>query len=250
VTLVGVVAFEVAAVVILHRVGSSGGMAIEWAHLQRWLEVTPAEDAVVALVRLMALGVAYWLAATTGLYVLAKLAGLPLLIRGVGWATLPTVRRVVDGLMATSIVAVSAVSGTATAIAQEAPPATVGAESHAYTPVPADDGAPSHTPSPAGDRVEPTTTTLISDQPAPADAPPSPVTAPTTYVVAAGDNLWRIAERHLAGVMSRPVEELRPAEVHAYWLRVIDANVDELKSGDPDLIFPGEVLTLPTVTEH
>jgi nucleoid-associated protein YgaU len=67
-------------------------------------------------------------------------------------------------------------------------------------------------------------------------------------VVTAGDNLWRIAERHLAAVTGRPVEAMPLVEVHAYWLRVIEANHTGLRSGDPNLIYPGETLTLPPET--
>jgi nucleoid-associated protein YgaU len=40
----------------------------------------------------------------------------------------------------------------------------------------------------------------------------------------------------------------RPAtvdEVVAYWRSVIEANRERLQSGDPDLIYPGEVVLLP-----
>jgi nucleoid-associated protein YgaU len=34
-------------------------------------------------------------------------------------------------------------------------------------------------------------------------------------------------------------------EVAEYWHRVIEANRDRLRSGDPDLIYPGEEIILP-----
>lgn len=63
-----------------------------------------------------------------------------------------------------------------------------------------------------------------------------------------GDNLWVISRDHLAQVTERPASELSDHEIAAYWLRVIAANRGSLRSGNPDLIFPGEVIQLPPVT--
>lgn len=60
------------------------------------------------------------------------------------------------------------------------------------------------------------------------------------HVVAAGENLWVIARAELLEVTGRPPTD---REVHAYWVALIAAN--EVRSGDPDRIFPGEVLRLP-----
>lgn len=56
--------------------------------------------------------------------------------------------------------------------------------------------------------------------------------------VAPGDNLWRLSRRHLD-------ELAREGLVAPYWLRVIDTNLPHLRSGDPDLIYPGEIIRLP-----
>jgi nucleoid-associated protein YgaU len=84
----------------------------------------------------------------------------------------------------------------------------------------------------------------------PADAPSFvPValdksTAPEgSVVVEPGDHLWKISASHLEEVLDRPAE---PAEIDPYWRIVIETNRDLLKSGDPDLIYPGEVISLPT----
>ena len=58
----------------------------------------------------------------------------------------------------------------------------------------------------------------------------------TTVVVSQGDSLWKISERHL----QRADRALAP-----YWLEVIEVNTPSLRSGDPDLIYPGEVIELP-----
>jgi nucleoid-associated protein YgaU len=59
----------------------------------------------------------------------------------------------------------------------------------------------------------------------------------------AGDNLWQIARAEVirAGGADRPAD----AQIAPYWQRVVEANRSTLRSGDPSLIFPGEVVTLP-----
>jgi nucleoid-associated protein YgaU len=64
----------------------------------------------------------------------------------------------------------------------------------------------------------------------------------SSAVVEPGDHLWKISEEHLARVLGRPAKD---AEVDPYWRSVIETNRDVLASGDPDLIYPGETVTLP-----
>jgi nucleoid-associated protein YgaU len=80
---------------------------------------------------------------------------------------------------------------------------------------------------------------------APTPRTPAPATAPVsprTHVVRPGDNLWLIAraELHRRGG-ARPDD----AAIARYLDVVIAANVASLRSGDPNLIFPGEVVALP-----
>jgi nucleoid-associated protein YgaU len=65
--------------------------------------------------------------------------------------------------------------------------------------------------------------------------------------VVSGDNLWTIARDHLAEIRGRPAAELSDREIAVYWLKVIKANRARLKSGEPDLIYPGERTVLPPV---
>lgn len=66
--------------------------------------------------------------------------------------------------------------------------------------------------------------------------------APDHVVVVRGDHLWKISRQQLDSALGRP-----PAnhEIHPYWRQVIEVNADQLRSGDPDLIYPGEVIILP-----
>lgn len=66
----------------------------------------------------------------------------------------------------------------------------------------------------------------------------------TSYTVVSGDNFWKIAKEQVRNSLGR---EPSNAEVANYWVSLIDANRSTIRSGDPDLIFPGEVFTLPPV---
>lgn len=90
------------------------------------------------------------------------------------------------------------------------------------------------------------TTTLAGAEPTvevgypPVPIPSHPVTQ--TTVVQPGDHLWKISSEHLAEMLERSPTN---SEIGPHWLLTIEKNRETLKSGDPDLIFPGEVLALP-----
>ena len=64
---------------------------------------------------------------------------------------------------------------------------------------------------------------------APADATASSASAARTYTVKAGDSLSKIAQRELGDASK--------------WHSIYDANRDKISN--PDLIHPGQVLTMP-----
>jgi hypothetical protein len=68
-------------------------------------------------------------------------------------------------------------------------------------------------------------------------APAAPIAPSTTHVVQPGDNLWRIA-RNALGSVSR-------ADVLSYWHALVAENRPHLRSGNPNLIYPGEIVTMP-----
>jgi nucleoid-associated protein YgaU len=84
--------------------------------------------------------------------------------------------------------------------------------------------------------------------PAPVVAPPPPRRAPRSsrgpsHIVVAGDNLWNIARAELIARGQRvPADD----EIASYLQAVITANRARLRSHDPNLIFAGEVIVLPT----
>lgn len=62
-------------------------------------------------------------------------------------------------------------------------------------------------------------------------------------VVKKGDHLWKISARHLT--------EVAPdVRVAPYWREVVDLNTPRLRSGDPDLIYPGEEIELPSTSNR
>lgn len=90
---------------------------------------------------------------------------------------------------------------------------------------------------------------------APADISPTPETPPehlppegsgNTWIVMPGDNLWDIA----ADIVAERAGDTDPRNVDQrnvldYWLRLIDANSEAL-GDNPDLIFPGQIIRLPS----
>ena len=80
-----------------------------------------------------------------------------------------------------------------------------------------------------------------------AETPDQPTRLPMAFnetassqqvTVETGDHLWRISARHLVDAKSA-------SPIAPYWRKVIDLNLSVLRSGDPDLIYAGEVVVLP-----
>jgi hypothetical protein len=125
---------------------------------------------------------------------------------------------------------------------------------HAQTATP-----PAEPPFVRGPGAQPETTASPTDSTASAPVVPSVPTEPTApdvtppsaipmaatarHVVAPGDNLWRIAAAEVA--RRSGVAEPTDAAIVPYWRAVIAANRSTLRSGDPSLIYPGEIIALP-----
>src|SRR5688572_24004404 len=83
----------------LHRMG-------DWFPLD--LIIQPGgllEPALAAGLRLIGLLVAYWLAGSTALYLIGRLARVPAAIRSVRWATIGPVRQLIDRIVSGALVA-------------------------------------------------------------------------------------------------------------------------------------------------
>ena len=167
------------------------------------------------------------------------------------------IRRTVDGVVALSL---TGVLGAAPPLARivEPPPPTIGIGAEEL-PAP-DTGADAEDRGPADDPARPPALPRGLDQigwiPRPAgpaersigdrhrSVAPAAATAPSTVTVHRGDHLWAIAAKRLRDTLGSPVTNV---EITDYWLRVIAANRPTLRSGDPDLIYPGETVSLPPV---
>lgn len=250
----------VGAIVALHRLGEVRWLQVDWS--LTWLQRTPLVDVAAAGLRIVALAGAYWLAVSTLAYLLARVSGIRPLISTTRMLALPPVRRVADRLVAGTL-AVSTMAAPMVGASVEQPPAATGEVTTSpagtvapdYPPVPLVDAEP-----PADDREEPADPPQVDPAglPPPAartpDAPAEEEPAITIrldasleVVVRPGDHLWALAERRLGEAWGRAPGD---HEVAPYWVAVIDANRDRLRSGDPDLIYPGEVIVLPPVEDE
>jgi hypothetical protein len=298
------VGFELGALVALHSLGDLPFLRVPFGDLTGWLAVTPPEDALAAVVRLLALGCAWWLAGSTALYTLARLSRVPGAIRATERATLPGVRRVADRAVAVTLTAttVAGVGGPAAA-ATPPPPGAAAARTHPAAEQ-VDDGLGPSVPRPGAAAGAAATEAGSSEHSGPpgatggdsagkgsktprASEAPRRTAPPTRHTgrsagqsespqpagqreidhqaipqgqrnelsgqgelshrVEDGENLWALSAERLAASTGREEQELSNREVHAYWVRVVEANRGELDSGDPSVIYPGESVVLPSV---
>lgn len=205
-----VVTLDLSGLAVLH-----GLAARPWARLD---PSAPAEDAVFAVLRLFALGFGWWIAGSTLLCAVSRLGGrAPVLARGVARLTLPGLRRLVEAALVASL----SVGRLAPAAAEQAIPPLLLIER--------DTGS---------DHVLPPGVGPPADHVAvPEPRPRARLRGADRHVVQRGEHLWAIA--------AATVGDATPHEVASYWRRLVEANRRRLRSGDPDLVLPGEVLHLP-----
>jgi nucleoid-associated protein YgaU len=124
-----------------------------------------------------------------------------------------------------------------TTTARPALPTTTAAAPTPRPTAPAASTAPSTTPPAPAPSVPATPPRKQRSRPVDTPEPAAIPHASRRYTVRPGDNLWSIARATLGGAAD--------AEVAPYWDALIAANRSRLRSGDPNLIYPGEVLGLP-----
>jgi hypothetical protein len=243
-------AFLAGSLLLLHAVG--GTLAPPpltdpsgWAG---WFDARQPAEAVVALLRVLALGLAWYLMAATVTGTALRLAGAARLVPAADALTVPLVRQLVNGAFGLSLAAVtlSGTAGAAPAAGSTQPRAAV--ETMERLPDEAG-GAPAPTMRRLPDQDSAgATPSTIAPRPAavPAGGPDGPdgPDGPRTWEVRPGDHFWGVAERILTEVWqgAAPTD----AEVDPYWRAVVEANRSMLRDpANPDLLFPGQVITVP-----
>lgn len=221
--------------------GAVEATTVDWTDPLAWLTGVQPETAFMAVSRTVGLAIGYWVIGTTAAYTLARRRGrIPRWIRLI---TLPTVRRVVDRAFATALTASIALSPIHPATAIEEEPAPIVFDVHDGVPLP-------HVLLGPGNMTPAVDSPIVQSMPAPIasrdeDASVATATVPfDNYTVVVGDSLWTIAARRLA---LDGQEEPAGGDITVYWRRIIDANRDSLRSGDPNLIYPGEIIAMPAV---
>jgi hypothetical protein len=119
------------------------------------------------------------------------------------------------------------------------------------------DSPPAPTVPPTGTTSPPPTTAPIVPPTAPPpvitttpavpvapEAPSAPAAGPT-HTVTGGEHLWSIAAARVASASGKASADLAGADIAPYWLRVVELNRHRLRSGNPNLVYPGEVVELP-----
>ena len=204
-----------------------------------WAAWAAGRDPVVAafaVLRLVALAVGWYAAVVTVGGAAARLASRQRLVAALDRITLPSLRR-----LAAATVTVSLSAGLATPAAADRHDAPAVADSPTST---ASTGSTTTVPTIT---VPTITMRRLPQSTEPAPPPPASAdrtsSADRTWSVRPGECFWSIAEAVLADDLGR-----RPSadEVVPYWQRLIDANRSVLADPDnPDLIFPGQVFTVP-----
>ena len=230
-----------------HLLGSYPVFAAEWS--LTWLDQADPEVAVAALLRVIGLILCYWVLITTTIYALSRSRGrVPRTIR---WMTIPAIRYIVDRALATTLlISALAVPSHPLAAAEDPEPGIV-LEIHGdriplphLRPEPVAPGATPADPTP-GPHAAASPIPLLLAPPAAAPAAVLPVAAlpgEENYTVAPGDSLWLIAETQVqAATGDIPTEQM----IATYWRELIDINIAGLRSRNPNLIYAGELLTLP-----
>lgn len=189
----------------------------------------------MAALRLVGLGVGWWLlvtTATTAAATLARAERLAGLVRPMTWAV---ARRAADRAVAAGLsVALLAPGGPAMADATDSPPPPALSEPADVESGPSNeraDGGPAGSRESRGDAERRTPRERREES--------------RMHEIAAGEHLWGIAAEALAAHRGVAPDELADREIATHWREVVEANDGRLRSGDPDLVYPGEQLRLP-----
>lgn len=227
----GAVAGSAAAVLALDRlwpVPVSAPPIHSWTALTHWYDSTAPELALIATLRGVTLLLGGWLFVASALQVLSALPGLRPIGRLADCISPRSLQRLGHGLAGLSLTA-----GLTTVVPSAGIPLVTDGRSAAV-------GAPHDEPPMPPATDEPGTATL---RPIGEADPPPPAPRHDEVTVAAGDSFWSIAVDTLT---ERLGVDPSDRQVVRYWRNLIELNRARLVDpGNADLIFPGQVLSLP-----
>ncbi len=263
-----------AAVALLQWLGD-GSLAVPsvTAPVAWWTWVSTGDPLTVAmgLLRVLALGLAWYLTGVTFISVLARVLRAARLVRVADALSFGPVRvlaqQAVGVGLAAGVLVTAVPAGPATPRATSGPvdvavmvPVDDAARAPAglalQDPVPAPVPAPVSSSTPASAAEEPVPTPSMAAEGTPptsgaeADtvsesAAPQPAIRQRERQVEPGDHFWSIAADEVTRHLGRAATEL---EVLAHWEVLVEANADRLVvAGNPDLLLPGQRLLLPEV---
>ena len=237
-----------------------------WMRAQEWLPgpreilTAPPEQAVYGVAWLLALSLTVWIALTTLVAVVVYSTRSPAVIRALKWMPLPPIMRMCKRwtglLLATATMALAGAAGAG--VVSPTPLAMGGDQpvSGDHLPAAASPGrstafkvAPPVPLQAGGVRTD----REVPEHAAATNIPPFRSFRPTVqgpdrsadtsvYTVRPGDDLWSISASHMSRQSSGAPTEV---EIRALWRHVIARNRERLRSANPDLIFPGEMILLP-----
>ena len=242
----------------LHQMGDVPWLSVDWSNLGQWLDTTPPSEALLSAIRLVGLGCGWWILLSTCLYLTARLRGATAVLR-IATPLTPSFIRSLSAKVAVGAVTVTTLGNTVPALAADPLPAAGQFDSY---PVPL--GAPNSPsvvthPTPQLHRLRfplpwldpelpdpPVVATDTEEEETPHPLPsPSTLTTPAgSYRIVKGDHLWGIAKRVLSKMMDHPPTT---EQIVSYWVDLIETNRETIASGDPNLIYPGEQITLPEI---
>jgi hypothetical protein len=231
---------ELAALVVLHHLGSAPGFALPRSDPARWLREAAPLDVTAAVLRVLALAAACWLLASTVWWLLPSRRGH--VARRSRFA-MPGSRRLAEWTFALTLVGGTAFSASGAAAATATASTT-----------PSSTPSSAQAPSPTGVRTGRGLVAVpapAAPAPPPAPVPPAPAATPTAppgpgvHVIEPGENLWTIAAAQVGTTTNRAAGTVPAVEVAPYWLALCELNRATIRSGNPSLVYPGEVLQLP-----
>lgn len=207
-----------------------------------WAAARQPIEAAFAVLRVVVVALAGYLLLVTCLAVVLRLGPAGRLVTAFDVLTLPWVRRIVQGALGVGLVGASLAAVSSAAADPSANPSRTLTAADARLAA----SAPEH-PRVGDDllvrlsEVEPGPPTMEQlDDPAATPAVEGPVGEVT---LGAGDHLWSVAERALAEAWGRePTDD----ELVPYWEQLVEVNRHRLADpANPDLVFPGQVVTMP-----